>query len=531
MKFSKTNIPYTATGSFARIVMDYVEGKEALLPFYQHPVSLAGIKAAIAERKNFPSNRNLLVAELKKQYGTLPGDEKVMANMEKLALENTFTITTAHQPNIFTGHLYFIYKILHAIKLAAFLEKEIPENNFVPVFYMGSEDADLEELGHIYLFGEKYEWVTSQTGAVGRMKVDKALIDLLETISGQLTIEPFGKELIGMMKECYQEGSTIEQATFRLIQQLFSGYGLIVLLPDNPQLKAAFAAVIEKELMEGFSQRAVKQTAAAFPREYKVQAGGRDINLFYLREDSRERIEKTDSGFRVNNQRIEMSRQEIITEIKTHPERFSPNVILRPVFQELVLPNIAFIGGGGEIAYWLELKKVFETEGVPFPVLILRNSFLIVEENHRQLMDKLQLTIPCLFRPGQDLLNELVKRESSVQLNLDKEKLQAVSFYQGLMKITAEVDISLVKHTENLLAKALSKIDALEKKMLKSEKKKYDAQQRQLHKLKALLFPHNNLQERVENFMPFYAKWGKGFIEMLYLNSPGVEQEFTVLSA
>ena len=530
MKFSKTNIPYSATGSFARMVVDYVEGKETLLPFYQHAVSSAGIRAAIVERKNYPTNRNLLVAELQKQYLHVENDEKVKANIEKLSLENTFTITAAHQPNIFTGHLYFIYKILHAIKLAALLEKEIPENNFVPVFYMGSEDADLEELGHIYLFGEKYEWKTNQAGAVGRMKVDNALIQLIDTISGQLSIEPFGIELIALLKACYKEGATIEEATFHLIHHLFADYGLIVLLPDNPELKAAFATVIERELTEGFSHKAVALTAAAFPKEYKVQASGREINLFYLKDDSRERIEKGNSGYMVNNTKIEFTEQEILAELKNNPECFSPNVILRPVFQEMILPNIAFIGGGGEIAYWLELKKVFETVTVPFPVLILRNSFLLAEENHLELMRRLKLTVGDLFRSEQDMLNDLVKRDSMVQLNLEQEKLQAIAFYQGLMKITGEVDISLVKHTENLLAKALNKINGLEKKMLKAEKKKFEAAQRQLHKLKTLLFPHNNLQERIENFMPFYARWGKAFIEMVYLHSPGLEQEFTILT-
>lgn len=529
MKFSKTNIPYAATGSFARIVTDYVEGKESLHPFFQHPVSLAGVKGAIEQRKNYPTNRSLLVNELKAQYSSITSADKVISNMEKLALENTFTITAAHQPNIFTGHLYFIYKILHAIKLAALLEKEFPENNFVPVFYMGSEDADLEELGHIYLFGEKYEWHTNQTGAVGRMKVDKALVQLIDAIAGQLTIEPFGKELIALMKECYTEGATIEEATFQLIHQLFAGYGLIVLLPDNPNLKSAFSSVIEKELTEGFSHKSVKETAAVFPKEYKVQASGREINLFYLKEGSRERIEKGKTGFKVNNTTIEFGEQEIRTDLKNNPEHFSPNVILRPVFQEMILPNIAFIGGGGEIAYWLELKKVFEAVAVPFPLLILRNSFLIVEENQLQLMGRLNLTIKDLFRPEQDLLNELVKRESSIQLSLDKEKLQTVTFYQSLMKITGNVDISLVKHTENLLVKALNKIEALEKKMLKAEKKKFEVQQRQIHKLRSHLFPHNNLQERIENFMPFYAKWGKHFIDLVYQNSPGLEQEFIIL--
>ena len=238
-------ISYSKTGAFSKTATDYISGNAALLPFYKHAVSVQGIKNAIDERNAYNTNRELLVTALKKQYSSIHTSQKVLDNIEKLLAKNTFTITTAHQPNIFTGHLYFVYKILHAVKLAEFLQHEITGNNFVPVYYMGSEDADLEELGHVYINGQKYEWHTSQTGAVGRMKVDKAFIKMLNDISGQILVEPFGNEIISLMKTCYKEGATIEQATFALVNELFKEYGLVVLLPDNPALKAAFSPVIE----------------------------------------------------------------------------------------------------------------------------------------------------------------------------------------------------------------------------------------------------------------------------------------------
>ena len=189
-------LPYEQTGYFSKIIIDYLKRDEKLKPFYAHPVSMDGIRAAIEERKKYPTGRKLLVEQLQQQYTGVTLTGKLQDNIQQLANENTFTITTAHQPNIFTGHLYFIYKILHAVKLAAHLQKELPECNFVPVFYMGSEDADLDELGHIYLFGEKYEWKTKQNGAVGRMKVDKTLLQLIDSISGQLQVLLHGEEII-----------------------------------------------------------------------------------------------------------------------------------------------------------------------------------------------------------------------------------------------------------------------------------------------------------------------------------------------
>ncbi len=529
MNFTSTAMAYRETGFYSRIIADYLDEQPQLQPFYAHPVSVSGIKSAVDARKKYTTNRKLLVDTLQKHYAAIPATEQVKANIRLLLSENTFTVTTAHQPNIFTGHLYFIYKILHTIKLCEKLKSDMPENNFVPVFYMGSEDADLEELGHVYINGIKHEWHTKQTGAVGRMKVDKALIKILDEIGGEISVQPHGQEIVELMKACYTEGSTIEQATFKLINNLFGEYGLLVLLPDDADYKRAFIPVIEKECNEQFSHGLVAETVAAFPKEYKVQAGGRELNLFYLKDDVRERIEKRNGQYDVLNTKFSFTQQEILEEAEGNPERFSPNVILRPVFQEMILPNIAFIGGGGEIAYWLELKKVFEEVAVPFPVLVLRNSFLLLEKGHATAAKKLGFTVNDLFKSEQDLLLLLVKRESKVQLSLEQEKQSLHDFYAQLKNTAGAVDITLQRHTEALEKLALKKIDTLEKKMLRAEKKKFEAQKRQLHKMRSLLFPHDNLQERIENFMPFYAKWGKGFIAEIYKNSLSLEQEFVIL--
>ena len=511
------------------MILDYLEGKDQLKPFYAHPVSVAGIKGAIEDRKKYPTDRKLLVKVLNKHYADKNLTATQQSNIEHLGNSNTFTITTAHQPNIFTGHLYFIYKILHAIRLCAQLKIEMPENYYVPVFYMGSEDADLDELGHVYINANKHVWETNQTGAVGRMKVDKALLTMLDNIAGEINVHSFGKEIIDKMKFCYTEGVTIELATFKLINILFGEYGLLVLLPDDADYKATFIPVVEKELKEQFSFSIVENTVNTLPAAYKVQAAGRELNMFYLKDDIRERIEKTNDKYSIINTQYSFTQQEMMDELNNHPERFSPNVILRPVFQEMILPNIAFIGGGGELAYWLELKDVFEAVNVPFPVLILRNSFLLADKKQVEKTGKLGFSVTDLFKPEQDLMNVLVKKETAVQLSLEKEKKTVQEFYKNLKATSGAVDVTLIPHTEALEKLALRKIEALEKKMLRAEKKKFEAQQRQLQKIKSQLFPHNYLQERIENFMPFYAEYGEPFMKTLYENSLGLEQEFMVL--
>jgi bacillithiol biosynthesis cysteine-adding enzyme BshC len=511
------------------MMIDYVKGDEKLHPFYKYPVTVEGIKASIEARKQFKTPRTLLVEELRKQYKGIHLTKNQEQNFQLLLQENTFTLCTAHQPNIFTGHLYFIYKILHTVKLAENLNSELPENKFVPVFYMGSEDADLEELGHINLNGSKLTWETKQTGAVGRMKVDKQLIKLIDRIAGELEVEKYGKELIALLRSAYKEGVSIQQATLQLVNELFKDFGLLVLIPDNAELKRPFNPIIKKELTEQFSHRLVEKTGEQLGEYYKVQASGREINLFYLTETRRERIEKEGERFKAEGLGVSWDEEEMLAEVDQHPERFSANVILRGVFQETILPNIAFIGGGGEIAYWLELKKVFEASEVPFPVLIVRNSFLLIDTLQEQAAKKLGFEIQDLFKPTEQLINTLVRRDSALQLSLTKEKKELQMLYKNISALTAKIDITLSEHTGALETKALEKMNALEKKMLRAEKRKFEAQQRQIKKLRDVLFPGNSLQERVDNFSPYYAKYGKEWLSEIYQASLSLEQEFGIL--
>ena len=522
-------IKHSDTGFFSKLVSDYVSSNEQLQPFYNYPVNLEGIKAAINARQSFPTNRQLLVDELTKQYQGLKLCARQSQHLQSLLSSNTFTITTAHQPNIFTGPLYFIYKIMHVIKLADELKIQLPEYDFVPVYYMGSEDADLDELGYINLGGEKLVWQTKQVGAVGRMLVDKPLLQTIASIQGQISIHTFGDELIAIFKQCYTLGKTIQQATLELVNALFASYGLLIVIPDNANLKASFNSVVAKELTEQFSHKAVAETIKDLSQHYKVQAGGRDLNLFYLIDDKRERIEALSSKFQVSSLGVEWTLDEILIELENHPERFSANVILRGVFQETILPNIGFIGGGGELAYWLELKQVFEAVKVPYPMLVLRNSFLFVQQQQIEKIKKLGFEIADLFKKELDLVNALVKENSTKQLSLTKEIEEAKAFYNNLKRTASLINNTLAQHTEALQTKALKPLYELEKKMLRAEKKHFTDQQQQIAKLKSELFPNNSLQERIDNFSSYYAKYGKDWLQLIYNESLGLEQQFTVV--
>ncbi len=538
MNCTSTRLPYRQTNAFSKIALDYIDQAAALKSFYTHPPTLQGIQKAIEARKQFTTNlptgqagREVLVQELKKQYEGVETSDKVKKNIESLLSAETFTITTAHQNNIFTGPLYFIYKIVHAIKLADHLKTSLPKHNFVPVFYIGSEDADIEELNHIYLGGEKLVWETKQTGAVGRMKVDKGLVKLIGLMEGQLSVLSNGNEIISLLKEHYKEGTTIQDATFRFVNNLFTEYGLVVLLPDNTALKKQMIHVFEDELLHQTASEIVEKTVGKLQVSgYKAQANPREINLFYLKDDKRERISSLGTQYSVLSTKIEFTKDEIIKELNNHPERFSPNVILRGLYQETILPNIAFIGGAGEEAYWLLLKDLFDHYKIPFPVLVLRNSFLIVEKKWQERISHLGFSVEDFFLPEQELLNRLVVRESKNETKLDGPLTELEQLYESFKKQAKTVDVTLEKHVDALKLQTVHRLQELEKKMLRAEKRKFTDQQRQIHAIKEHLFPGDGLQERRENLSYYYAKWGKEFIQKLYEHSLGLEQEFVVIA-
>ena len=522
-------VAYPLTGYFSSLVSDYLEANQQLAPFYTHQPNIDGIKAAMAARDSFNTPRVALVDALNKQYENVNASELVTANIQSLIDSKTYTVTTAHQPNIFTGPLYFIYKIAHTIALSRSLEKQIPGSHFVPVYYMGSEDADIDELGFVTIGGQKLVWQTKQTGAVGRMQVDTELLSLIKLIEGQLGVSVHGAAWISILKNTFTVGKTIAQATFEIVDHLFGQYGLVVILPDSDNLKSLFTSVIEKELSTGFSNKAVQQTIKNLSEHYKVQAAGRDINLFYLQDNKRERIVQTSNGFEVAALGVHFTKEQIVEDVKKNPSCYSPNVILRGVFQETILPNIAFIGGWGELAYWLELKQVFAEAAVPYPVLLLRNSFLLVPAKHAQQLHKLQISTITLFKGLQVIIDNFVKTNATSNLQIDAQMAAIDAQYTLIKDQAGRIDASLVQHIEALAHQQAQKLIQVQKKMLRSEKRKFEVEQQQITRIVEQLFPGGSLQERVENIADWYKIYGTHFVRAIVENSDDFSKGFTLL--
>ena len=290
------------------------------------------------------------------------------------------------------------------------------------------------------------------------------------------------------------------------------------------------AAIFRDDLVEHKPASLVAGTSGKLEEHYPVQAHAREINLFYLEGHTRERIEKKGAEYHVVNTELKFSEEELLAMIETRPERFSPNVILRGLYQEIILPNIIFIGGGGELAYWLQFKDLFDHYNIPYPVLVLRNSFLVIEKKWEALINKLGLSQEELFLDQNSIMNLIVARKSTNDTSLNGNFEKAEELFQSLSSQAATIDPTLVQHVAALRKRSIKTLEELEKKMLRAEKRKFSDQQRQLQNLKLKLFPLKGLQERVENISGLYAKWGPGIIQQLYDHSLCFEQKFTVLT-
>lgn len=523
-------IPYKETGYFSKLVVSYMDGDASLAPFYSYPATQQGIAQAIAERRQFPVNRQALVASLRRQYACLNVHPKTEENIQLLLDDNTFTVCTAHQPNLLTGYLYFVYKILHAIKLADELALLHPGKQFVPVYYMGSEDADIQELGVFHFRGEKFVWNgDGQHGAVGRMKtagLRELLGDVFKLIGPP---GPLADQLKDVLSTAYLKHDTIAAATQYLVNELFGRYGLVVIDPDDASLKSSFIPVMEEELLHQSSLPIVQQQIDRLSEHYKSQAFPRPINLFYLANGLRERIEYDGQQWTVLNTGIAWNKESLLAELHAHPERFSPNVVLRPLFQETILPDVAFIGGGAEVAYWLQLKELFTARNVFFPSIHLRQSVLAIDAASAKLRQQLGLSIPGIFPSAEKLADDYVAAHTSGQWQLTAENAELEAIFVRLKQKAGELDATLNGAAAAAIARMKKQAATLEHKMYKAEKRHHETGINRIYKLKKTLFPNASLQERTDSFLEYYLAYGPAFFDHIKDGITSFEQRFMVL--
>lgn len=515
-----TKLSFSQTHSFSSFFLDYINQHNALQKFYNRFPVLENFKEQISEKeKFFPESSRLVLAEvLTSQYQELETSEVVSSNINLLKDKKTFTITTGHQLNIFTGPLYFIYKIVTVINTCKELGKAYPDYNFVPVYWMASEDHDYDEIKYFRLYGKKYTWETNQQGAVGHFD-PKGIATILDQLPGNIDV----------FKKAYLNHGALSDAVRCYVNDIFGSEGLVVIDADNRDLKKLLIPVIENDLFQHSPQKLVDETSIDLnDLGYKTQVNAREINFFYLEKGLRSRIEKEGDTYHVVDTEIKFSKKELQQIIKTEPEKFSPNVILRPLYQEIILPNLAYIGGPAEIVYWLQLKSVFEHFSTPFPMLMPRNFALLVKPEVQRKVEKTGLSIENFFEDQNTVQKNWVLKFSENSLTTSEEQRIVSELFAQLQKRATKIDSTLAKFLAAETKRAQTSLEKIEKKMIRAEKRLHEDRFRQIEAVKNALFPNGSLQERTDNFLNFYQEDSQ-FIEKLLKSFDPLDFKFNVL--
>lgn len=529
------SISFNKTNFFTSLICDYLDEKPELKTFYNRFPNIENFKHQIEEKRHSElvseSHRIVLVSALKKQYQNIKTSVATLKNIEILKLKNTFTITTGHQLNLFTGPLYFLYKIISAINLSNTLKTKYPDYNFVPIYWMATEDHDFEEINYFNFKGKKVHWNKNAGGAVGELSTEG-----LEAIFNQFSLElgaSKNAEIIKtFFKEAYLGHTNLADATRYLANQLFEAYGLVIVDANCAELKKQFIPYMEDELLHQTSFKNISETNQKINKQtgYGIQVNPREINLFYLNKNIRERIIFEENIFKVNNTNIAWSKSELLKHLYEEPQRFSPNVIMRPLYQEVVLPNLCYIGGGGELAYWFQLKKYFDAVKVPFPVMLLRNSVLIKTESQYKKLEKLSISNEDIFLKQSSLINKKVREISNIDIDFSEQKEVLKAQFEHLYTLAQQTEASFLGAVKAQETKQLKGLDTLEKRLLKAQKRKLTDQVSRMITIQNELFPNGGLQERNTNFSEFYLEYGENLIPELIKSLNPLHGNFTMLT-
>jgi bacillithiol synthase len=527
----KTLIPFDAVSQLAATDVAYAREDESLRPFLKYAPDRISFQRIIEDKSKDATPRVDLVATLRRQYANLNTGPEVEANFEALLNEDTYTVVTAHQPSLFLGPFYFAYKVINTINLAsAVVGMTGAKHHIVPVFVIGSEDHDLDELNHTQVFGKKILWESPETGPVGSMSTASIKATALQQLRDILGDSENSQMILAQFERAYDGTKTVAQAVQSLLNDIFGRFGLVVLDMNDAQLKRHFIPIMRAELLEHSSATLVQKSIEQLNQlGFKTQASPRDINLFYLQPGMRERIVKENDLYKVLNTEISWSQTEILAELEAHPERFSPNVVLRPLFQELILPNLAYVGGGGELAYWMERKAQFEHFGINFPLLVRRNSAVWIDRDVNKRLEKLGITPSQLFDDTDALVKAYILRQATGDIKLTVEKERLNEIFNSIAYKAERIDQTLRSAIEAEAVKQIKALEQLESRIERAEKQKHEVSINQIRGVKERLFPGNSLQERTDSFLPYYLRIGDRYFDILIHMLKPLEKGFVVI--
>lgn len=481
---------------------------------------------------------------IKDQYSNTENiSNKTLRNIDLLDKEKTIAVVTGQQLGILGGPLYTIFKTITALRLANQLSERYDDFKFVPVFWLEGDDHDFNEVRSINLFDNENQVINigykeeinddDAKQSIGKINFDEALNEFFSKLEVSLRESDFKNELVAKLKECYQVGKSFKQSFRELLFWLFDEYGLVIFDPQDPKVKSLLKPIFKKEVNDfALHTQKLIQTSAKLEELYHAQVKVKPVNLFYHTDDGRYSVEPVEGIFKLRRKRKQFTNEEIITEIENSPEKFSPNVLLRPICQDYLFPTGFYIGGPSEIAYFAQVTPLYDFYSIVTPIIFPRSSATILEKNVSTGLDKYDLSMNDIFLGLDELKGKVISSlsENNIESAFEEAVKEIELTFDKIKENLFAVDKTLVDSSSRYKDRVMSSIAELRSKAIKAQETKHETTIRQLTRLSNLLYPLGNLQEREINFTYFYNKYGKDFIRKVYDDISISEFEHQIIS-
>lgn len=535
---------YGKLPNFNNLYLDYISASEddykKIMPFFNANFrdNEDFFKVIDEKVQNYNTNRyfdkNVLIDILKRQNLDFGGDESTVHNIELLKSDETFAVVTGQQVGLYTGPLYTILKTITSIKLAKNLKERFPQFNFVPVFWLESEDHDLEEANHVYLIDKQNELVRvgfeQQPGneddaskksskPVGSTEFDEMVNSINEQLRSNLLDTDFKDKIMDLILDCYKEGADYKSAFARMMNVLFKDHGVILIDPSDHEIKRLLVPVFERELNTSPKLcESIITTSVELEKHYDLQVKPKVINMFFLHNGNRLLIEPRDGGkYALRNSKRRFENEELMNLLQESPELFSPNVVLRPICQDYLLPTVAYVGGPGEISYFAQFKPVYQHYGITMPVIFPRASVTIIENKISKFMNNFNVKLEDIFHHN-FLVSKVVDKLSEVKIEdeISKYTDEMNKIFYDMRNMTVKVDQTLLNVVDNMKEKTKQNFEQFKNKLINAQAKKSETTTTQIDKVTNNIYPNHNLQERVINITYFLNKYDEAFMKKLF---------------
>ncbi len=517
-------IPFSLLPDTSQLFDDYCQGVPSARHFFLgHFSDLMAFEThlQVLESRTYLYNRPELCDALDRQNRRWGSGEKSLRNIDLLRDERTFAVVTGQQVGLFTGPLYTLYKAITAVRHAEWLRGHFPSYDFVPVFWMETEDHDLQEANSAGIIDRENNFRRLQypspvpegernVAPVGGIAFTGAIRELLGQFGSEVTPSDFTADVIRMAGDAYREGETFGSSFARMMAALLPEEGLILLDPSDPAVKKLYGPVIHREL-ETFpaAGEEVIQRSAELEEKYHAQIKPRAVNLFFHHKGGRYAIEPSEYGFFLRGTRQRFQRDELRALAASSPELFSVNVLLRPIAQDFILPTVSYVAGPGEVAYFAQLQPVYDHFELPMPVIFPRASLTLIEPKIQKLFDKFEIEFASMFKTPDELYRGIMKNNGA-EGTAEIARLSAdIDRWRTELAAAAErVDRNLVSAVDGMIEKMRSHLALFEQKLLQSARQRDQVIHRQLEKMQMYLNPEGKLQERQLNILTFLNRYG-----------------------